>query len=167
MRRKRHLRQPGKRSSGELLPLERGYLDHQSRYHSPCTKDISNATAEEFPSGMGAPSLSPSSSRHPLGCCNFGSGLIAWIHTVVDAVAVVPWNRHPAEESLLPASHLDQRGIGQTQQHRALLWTRFPLLSPPTSASPWLVSHRPAGRFDLHRHHHCRGFLPSLPGVLI
>jgi hypothetical protein len=98
---------------------------------------------------------------------DFGLGLIAWIHMVVDAVAVVPWNRHPPEESLLPTSYLDQRGIGQTQQHRALLWTRFPLLSPPTSASPWLVSYRPAGRFDLHRHHHCRGFLPGLPGVPI
>jgi hypothetical protein len=34
------------------------------------------------------------------------------IHSALGAVAVVPWNRHSATEPLLPATKLDQRGIG-------------------------------------------------------
>jgi len=61
-----------------------------------------------------------------------------------------------AEKSLLSSSYLDERRVGQTQEHRTLLWARLPLLSFATSAPLWLVNHGSAGRFDLHRHHHCR-----------
>jgi DDE family transposase len=43
----------------------------------------------------------------------WGLRLIAWIHATLHATAVIPWNRHSAEEPLLLASHLDQRGTGQ------------------------------------------------------
>jgi hypothetical protein len=59
----------------------------------------------------------------------WGLRLIAWIHTTLHAVAVIPWNRHLAEEPFLLASHLDQRGIRQAQFARTLLWPRLPVLS--------------------------------------
>jgi len=43
----------------------------------------------------------------------WGLHLIAWIHATLHAVAVIPWNWHSAEEPLLLASHLDQRGTGR------------------------------------------------------
>src|SRR5947209_13537471 len=45
----------------------------------------------------------------------WGLRLIAWIHATLHAVAVIPWNPKAAEEPLLLASHLDQRGTGQAQ----------------------------------------------------
>jgi hypothetical protein len=42
----------------------------------------------------------------------WGLRLIGWIHATLHATAVVPWNRHPPAEPLLPASDLDQGGIG-------------------------------------------------------
>ncbi len=45
----------------------------------------------------------------------WGLRLIAWIHATLHAVAVIPWNRHPAEQPLVLASHLDQRGTRQAQ----------------------------------------------------
>lgn len=45
----------------------------------------------------------------------WGLRLIAWIHATLGEVWVIPWNRHSAEEPLLLASHLDQRGTGQAQ----------------------------------------------------
>lgn len=42
----------------------------------------------------------------------WGLHLIRWIHGVLGAVAVIPWNRQQAEESLLLASHLDRPGVG-------------------------------------------------------
>ena len=62
----------------------------------------------------------------------WGLRLIAWIHATLGAVAVVPWN--PKRQKTPSASDLDQRGIGQTQQHRAffgLCFFFFPLQRPP------------------------------------
>ena len=42
----------------------------------------------------------------------WGLRLIRWIYAVLGAVAVIPWNRQQAEESLLFASHLDRPGVG-------------------------------------------------------
>jgi DDE family transposase len=59
----------------------------------------------------------------------WGLRLIAWIHGVLGAVAVIRLPSQTPEKPLLFASHLDQRGVGQTQLHRTLLWPRFSLLS--------------------------------------
>ncbi len=61
-----------------------------------------------------------------------------------------------AEELFLSASHLDQRGVRQTQLHRTLLWPCLPLLSFATSPVVWLVGHCSAGCLDVYGHHHCR-----------
>src|SRR5260221_4453372 len=86
----------------------------------------------------------------------WGLRLIAWIHATLGAVAVIPWNpKRQKNRSCLPA-FLDQRGIGQTQCHRTLLWPRLSLLSPPTPSSCWLVHDGSTGRSHLHGYHHCR-----------
>src|SRR5438552_19131838 len=82
-----------------------------------------------------------------------------------------PWPSSPEpqtpEKSFLPASHLDENGIGQTQQHRALLWSRLSVLSFATAPTLWLVGHRPPACFDLyclrHRRSGCSaGWSPCL-----
>lgn len=55
----------------------------------------------------------------------WGLRLIAWIHAVLGALAVIPWNRHSSEESLLFTSYLDQRRTRETQWHRALRGDAF------------------------------------------
>jgi hypothetical protein len=60
----------------------------------------------------------------------WGLSLIAWIHTALGAVAVIPWNRHSPEEPFLPAPDLDQRGTRQAQCYRTLLWAGLSFLSP-------------------------------------
>src|SRR5258708_22199649 len=68
---------------------------------------------------------------------DFGLRLIAWIHATLHAVAVIPWNRHSSEGPLLLTTHLDQRGTGQAQFHRTLLWPRLSGLSRgPVRPSP-------------------------------
>ena len=69
--------------------------------------------------------------------------LIAWIHATLHAVAVIPWNRHSSEEPLLLTSHLDQRGTGQAQFDRTLLWSPLSLLSrgPAPRSVAGLPSH--------------------------
>ena len=91
----------------------------------------------------------------------WGLRLIAWIHSVVGAIAVIPWKRHPAKESFLPASYLDQRRMRQAQQHRTLFRARLPFLSSSTSTPLQLVCYRLAGRIDLHRFHHRRFGCPA------
>ena len=80
----------------------------------------------------------------------WGLRLIAWIH----AIAVIPWNRHSAEEPLLFAAHLDQRGTRQAHFHRSLLWPRLPVFSLTTPVLVGVVGHRAAGRLDLYRDDH-------------
>jgi len=55
--------------------------------------------------------------------------LIAWIHASLQAVAVIPWNRHSPEEPFLLATSLDQRGTRQAQFDRTFLWPGLPVLS--------------------------------------
>jgi Transposase DDE domain len=83
----------------------------------------------------------------------WGLQLIGLIHGVLGAVAVVPWNRHSPKEPLLPSSDLDRSRVRQAYCHRTLVWPRVPLFSPPTSSALWVVCHRHARRFDLHRLH--------------
>jgi hypothetical protein len=90
----------------------------------------------------------------------WGLRLIAWIHAMLGAVAVVPWNRHPPIEPLLPPTWTKEE-LGLPQQHQALLWPRLPFLSSATSAAARLGSHRSAGRVDLHRSHHRRFGCPT------
>jgi hypothetical protein len=52
-----------------------------------------------------------------LDAASWGLQLIHWIHATLGAIAVVPWNRHSPKESLMFATDVDQRGIGQTQFH--------------------------------------------------
>lgn len=72
-----------------------------------------------------------------LNAAYWGLPLIAWIHAVLGAVAVIPWNRHSSAESLLFTFYLYQRRTRKTQWHRALLWTRFSLLLSPTPSPVW------------------------------
>ena len=69
----------------------------------------------------------------------WGLRLIAWIHTVLGAVAVIPWKPQAATQPFLPATHLDRRGGMKTHGYRALLWPGLPLLSPSTPALVRLV----------------------------
>jgi hypothetical protein len=59
----------------------------------------------------------------------WGLRLIAWIHASLQAVAVIPWNRHPPEEPFLLATYLDQRGTRQAQFDRTFLWPGLLVLS--------------------------------------
>ena len=61
-----------------------------------------------------------------------------------------------SEESLLSASHLDSRRIGQAHLHRTLLWSRVPLLWLAAASFLGLVCHCQAGRLDLYGFHHRR-----------
>jgi len=88
----------------------------------------------------------------------WGLQLIAWIHTTLGAVAVIP--RHPLEPqapeaSELFTSDLDARRPGETDQHRAVLWPRLFALQPLPLAAPaasGLDGVRDARRADLRRH---------------
>ncbi len=84
----------------------------------------------------------------------WGLRLIAWIHAVLGAVAIILGIQTP-EESLLLTADLDQRRTRQTQRHRTLLWSRFSLLSSPTSTSVWLVRDGLTGGLNLRRFRHC------------
>src|ERR1700693_5897100 len=67
-----------------------------------------------------------------------------------------PLESQTPEKSLVFASHVDQRGVGQTQWHRTLLWPRFSLLPSATSSPLRLVHHCSASCSDLLRYHHRR-----------
>jgi hypothetical protein len=65
------------------------------------------------------------------------------------------------EKPFLLTPDLDQRGAGQTQFHRVVLWARVPLFSSPTPSTHWLVLHSTTGCLDLHGHDHCRFGCPA------
>jgi hypothetical protein len=67
---------------------------------------------------------------------SWGLRLIAWIHTQLGAVAVIPSQSQAADESLLPAPHLDRRRTWQAQLHRTLLRARVQPLQPLSLAAP-------------------------------
>jgi hypothetical protein len=69
----------------------------------------------------------------------WGLRLIAWMHTVLGAVAVIPSKPQAATQPFLPATYLDRRGVRKTHGYRALLWPGLPLLSPSAPALVRLV----------------------------
>ena len=86
----------------------------------------------------------------------WGLRLIAWIHTTLGAVAVIPWNpkRQKNRSCLPPTWTADELGKRSSieQFDRALLRPRlFPLLllSAAAATTDWLVGPRLAGRADL------------------
>src|SRR5947209_6254739 len=105
---------------------------------------------------MGRASVSHPPTRHPFGCCLLGAAPHRLDPYGLGRGGGYPLESQTTEKSLLSASHLDQRGIGQTQCHRTLLWPRLPLLSSATSAFVWLVNYRSASGLDLHRYPYCR-----------
>ena len=69
----------------------------------------------------------------------WGLRLISWIHVVLGAIAVIPWNpKNQKNRSCLPPTR-DQRRTRQAEQHRALLWTCFSLFPSSTPSFMWLV----------------------------
>lgn len=91
----------------------------------------------------------------------WGLRLMAWIPSVVGAVAVIPWNPgRRKNRSCLPPTR-DQGRTGQTQRDRTLLWARFSLLWSPTPTLIWLVPERFTGCLDLHFVHHRRSGCPA------
>src|SRR5579864_7120259 len=55
-----------------------------------------------------------------------------------------------AEEPILLASSLDERGTRQAQFHRTLLWPCLPVLPLATPTLVVVVGYRTASRLDLH-----------------
>ncbi len=86
----------------------------------------------------------------------WGLKLIAWIHATLGAVAVIRLPSQTPEKSLLSASHVDQRGVGQTQWDRTVLRSHFSFLPSATSSPLRLVYYCSASCSDLHRYHHRR-----------
>ena len=89
--------------------------------------------------GMGPAALPDPSPYCPLRCCLLGpaphhlDSCCSWscgCHRV---------ESQKPEKPVLLASHLDQGRTWQTKRHRALLWTRASLFSPPTPSLMWLV----------------------------
>src|SRR5260370_752070 len=105
---------------------------------------------------MGGASVSDPPAHYPFGCCLLGVAPHCLDSCDPGRCRGYPLEPQTAEEPLLLASHLDQRGVGQTQCNRTLLWPRLPLLSFATASSLWLVHHGSAGRPDVHRYHHRR-----------
>ena len=69
----------------------------------------------------------------------WGLQLIRWIHAVLGAVAVVPWNpKRQKNRSCLPPSWTAQKLL-QADGHRTLLWSGVPLFSSPASAALRMV----------------------------
>ena len=69
----------------------------------------------------------------------WGLHLITWIHGVLGAVAVIPWNPgRRKNRSCLPPTWTKEE-LGKREPHRTLLWTRVSLLSSPTPSFAWLV----------------------------
>src|SRR6266702_5825875 len=104
---------------------------------------------------LGGTALSDPSPHRPLGCCLLGS-----VPHCLDSCRTWSHSRHSmesqeSEESLLFTSYLDQRRTRETWWHRALLWTRFSLLSSPTSSTVWLVRDCLTGCLDLCCLRHC------------
>ncbi|HEV8192296.1 MAG TPA: transposase [Ktedonobacterales bacterium] len=79
----------------------------------------------------------------------WGLKLIAWIHTVLGAQAVIPWKSQAAEATGRAPAHLDGGGVGQTHQHRALFRARLGLLPLAAPTGLWLVGGGNASRAHL------------------
>jgi len=94
--------------------------------------------------------------------------LIRWIHGVLGAVAVVPWNpkraMRTASASLRPGALTSEASVLPSNASRGRVFLFF---HRERSSSLRVVCHRSAGRFDLHRLHRRRAFLRNLLDVLI
>lgn len=100
----------------------------------------------------------------------WGLRLIAWIHTVLGAVAVVPWNpkRQRNRSCLPPTWTAEERG--PTHQYSPLLRSRLQLVQflPLTTLTPiWLVGSGKASRSDRCWHDCGRASLPIRQDVPI
>src|SRR5947209_384284 len=104
---------------------------------------------------MGCASVSDPPARHPLRCCLLGATPHRLDSCNPGRGRSYPLEPQTPEKSLLLASHLDQRGIRQTQCHRALLSPSLSLFSSPAPSSRWLVHSGSTGRSDLHSYYHC------------
>jgi hypothetical protein len=86
----------------------------------------------------------------------WGMQLIHWIHAVLGAVAIVPWNpRRQKNRSCLPPTRTAQE-LGKRTAIERFFGRVFLIFSPATSSALRMVSHRYSRRFDLHRLHPCR-----------
>src|SRR5713226_9161381 len=103
---------------------------------------------------MGSASVSHPPTRHPFRCRLLGLAphyLDSWSSRFRRGY---PLESQTPEKPFLFASHLDQRGVGQTQWHRTLLRSRVSLLPSATASPLRLVHHCSASCSDLHGHHH-------------
>ena len=89
----------------------------------------------------------------------WGLRLIAWIHSVLGAVAVVPWNpKRQRNRSCLPPTWTAEE-LGKRTSIERFFGRVFSLLScfrVPRPKREWLVGSGTAGRFDLCRHDYRR-----------
>ena len=89
-----------------------------------------------------------------LDAASWGLRLLAWIHGVLGAVAVIPWNpKNQKKRSCLPPTWTKEE-LGKREPHRTLLWSRVSLLSSPTPTSVWLVGDGLTSCLDIRRFHH-------------
>ncbi len=100
-------------------------------------------------------SLPDPSPYHPFGCCLLGSAPHCLDLCRAGCRCYYSLESQTPEELLLLTADLDQRRTRQTQRHRTLLWSRFSLLSSPTSTSMWLVRDGLTGGLNLRRFRHC------------
>src|SRR6266481_2864268 len=86
----------------------------------------------------------------------WGLRLIAWIHAVLGAVAVIPWNpKRQKNRSCLPPTWTKEE-LGKRSAIERFFGRVFLFFHEALSSSFWLVHHRPAGCSDVHRYHHRR-----------
>src|SRR5258708_319809 len=105
---------------------------------------------------MGSTSVSHPPASDPLRCCLLGLEAHRLDSCHLGRGSRDPLESQTPEKSLLFASHVDQRGVGQTEWDRTVLWSRFSLLPSTTSSPLRLVHYCSASCFDLHRYHHRR-----------
>jgi Transposase DDE domain len=86
----------------------------------------------------------------------WGLRLIAWIHGILGAVAVIPWNpKRQKNHSCLPPTWTKEE-LGKRSSIERLFGRVFLFFREALSSSLWMVHHGSTGRFDLHSHHYCR-----------
>jgi Transposase DDE domain len=80
--------------------------------------------------------------------------LIAWIHTTLGAVAVIPWNpkRQKNRSCLPPTWTKEEQGLRSSIER--FFGRVFLFFHEAVPASVWLVGHCQAGRLNLRRFHH-------------